>query len=237
LKDRDQLKAALRYANRQTIPIYGVDAAVWALADAGILKDRSAAVHWEAIHAFCERFPDVVASTSLFQRDDHIATCAGDLAVVDLMMELIQTDFPLATPTQVWNDLHLTCPRGPTHKQPGELAERVCHVGEPLKTVLDLMSDNIEEPLSMTEIASEVGISVRQIERLFLRYLSRTPMKYYRDLRLEHARQLVEQTDMPLTEIAIASGFSTRAQLSKKFHEEFDLTPSTLRKKHRLASS
>ncbi|MDA7551599.1 helix-turn-helix domain-containing protein [Rhodobacteraceae bacterium] len=234
-KDRDHLRSLLRFANRQNIPIFGVDAAAWILADAGVLNGRTVAVHWDASCAFSERFPEVKVRNSLFLRDGNIVTCAGDLATVDMMMELLQTDFPAVQPGSVWNELQLSLPRTEDCTQPGYRTERIRHLIEPLRTILTLMDRNIEEPLSMLEISRHAGLSVRQIERLFARHLSASPVRYYRSLRLENARQLIEQTKLKLTDIAVATGFSTQSQLTKAFRVEFNTTPTSLRNSQRMA--
>ena len=79
-----------------------------------------------------------------------------------------------------------------------------------LLSTISIMSENIEAPLSQTELASEIGLSTRQLERLFLKYLSCTPSRYYLEMRLNRARALLQQTCMSVTNVALATGSCPR---------------------------
>ena len=95
------------------------------------------------------------------------------------------------------------------------------------------MEANIEELISLDEIASHVGLSRRQLERLFQKYLHCVPTRYYMRLRLMHARQLLLQTSMPIVDIAFASGFVSTPHFSKCYREYFGIPPRDERKAHR----
>ena len=103
--------------------------------------------------------------------------------------------------------------------------------GAPLKLqkAITLMLDNLEEPMTVNEIAGTIGLSVRQVERMFLRHLGTSPVKFYRMQRLELGRSLVEDTNMPITEIALACGFKSLSSFIKLFRSSFGATPVTFR--------
>lgn len=233
VRDRKGLTAFLRLAHRQSRLIYGVDSATWVFAEAGILDGLRAAVHWRARSAFNERYPRVNASNNIFQVDRNITTCAGDLATVDMMLKVIERDFPDVRPSAVLNEMHHSYPRSENSVQPGDKLERTRNYSGPIKRVVGIMAENLEDPLPISDIANKVGVSARQIERIFAKNLNASPVKYYRTMRLESAIQLVEHTDMQLFEIAVATGFSTTSQLSRAFRTEFGATPSELRRANR----
>ena len=87
------------------------------------------------------------------------------------------------------------------------------------------MEHNVEEALTREEIAARVGLSRRQLERLFRRYLNTSPARYYLRLRLERARLLLTQSTMPVTEIAFACGFTSASHFSKCYRDMFTRTP------------
>ena len=94
-----------------------------------------------------------------------------------------------------------------------------------LSTVIKMMEDNLEEPISPAILAEDVRISTRQLERLFRRYLNRSPKRYYMELRLEKARNLLLQTDMSVINVALASGFTSPSHFSKCYRMHFNTTP------------
>jgi transcriptional regulator GlxA family with amidase domain len=98
-----------------------------------------------------------------------------------------------------------------------------------LARAIQLMADTIEAPLSPAEIAQEVGISTRQLERIFGRHLNCSPKKYSVDMRLQKARHLLLQTEKPVTEIALACGFSSSTHFARVFRAQFGITPAMQR--------
>jgi transcriptional regulator GlxA family with amidase domain len=91
--------------------------------------------------------------------------------------------------------------------------------------VIDLMEQNLEEPLSRTDLALSAGLSTRQLERLFRKYLNRSPARYYLELRLDKARLLLLQTNMSVIDVALACGFVSASHFSKCYRDFFGRTP------------
>ena len=94
-----------------------------------------------------------------------------------------------------------------------------------LLEVANLMEQNLEEPLERTDLARSVGLSTRQLERLFRKYLHRSPARYYVELRLERARRLLQQTNIPIIDVALACGFVSASHFSKCYRDFFGKTP------------
>jgi transcriptional regulator GlxA family with amidase domain len=96
------------------------------------------------------------------------------------------------------------------------------------------MEENLENALSIPQICKQVRLSQRQLDRLFAQFVRKSPVLYYRDIRLDRARSLVTQTDMQLSEVAVASGFSSQAHFSRAYRERFGLAPRTDRVEGRV---
>ncbi len=101
-----------------------------------------------------------------------------------------------------------------------------------LSAVIQMMEQNIEEPVSPSLLAGDVGMSTRQLERLFRRYLNRSPKRYYMELRLQKARNLLMQTDMSVINVALACGFASPSHFSKCYRAHYDTTPYRERGSH-----
>ncbi|MEP4420704.1 MAG: helix-turn-helix domain-containing protein, partial [Nitratireductor sp.] len=89
---------------------------------------------------------------------------------------------------------------------------------------------NLDEPFSAVELAKGAGLSVRQVERLFLRHLNMTPGRYYMRLRLERARELLRQTNLPILDVAIATGFTSHSYFAQSYRLQFGRLPSEERR-------
>jgi transcriptional regulator GlxA family with amidase domain len=101
-----------------------------------------------------------------------------------------------------------------------------------LAQVIHEMEANIEDPVSPAELAKQVGLSTRQLERLFRRYLNRSPKRYYMELRLGKARNLLMQTDMSVINVALACGFTSPSHFSKCYRAHYETTPYRERGSH-----
>ena len=94
-----------------------------------------------------------------------------------------------------------------------------------LVNIIQTMERNTEDPISPSDLARGVNMSTRQLERLFRRYLNRSPKRYYMELRLEKARNLLLQTDMSVINVALACGFTSPSHFSKCYRSHFNRTP------------
>ncbi|RWH17684.1 MAG: GlxA family transcriptional regulator [Mesorhizobium sp.] len=222
------LMKLLRLSRRHRIPIAALGTATWLLAEAGILNDNACTIHWEKLPALSETFGRLRVTDSLFVRDGDVVTCAGEFASFDLALELISENLGKEGASAVFRHTTAGQWRSGSERQWASGAQ---HAGmsEKLAEVVRLMEQHIEDPIPMNDIGKCIGLSPRQIERLFERYVSCSPMRYYLRLRLEWARRLIEQTEMPLIEIAVACGFVSPSHFSKCFREVFGKAPSAYR--------
>lgn len=231
-----ELVNVLRHsAIRQTV-WGGLCTGAYALAKVGLLNQCRAAIHWENRFSAQELFPAVQFTDKLFVIDKNRYTCAGGTASLYLALRLIEDRLGAAIAVAVSEHFGLDRIRDEHERQCTPMQARVGVFQSNLIEIAELMEANIAEPLSMNEIAALVGISRRQLERLFKRYVGEIPTKYYMNLRLRHARDLVLQTSMSITEIAMACGFVNGAYFSRCFREAFGCSPRDQRSTTRSVS-
>lgn len=203
------------------------------LARAGLLDGHRCTIHWENIPGFVEEFPDIEVTTELFETGVNRFTCSGGTAALDMMLNMIATrhghDLAAAVSDQFIHDRI----RSATDHQRMTLQSRLGVRDNKLISVISQMEANIDEPLSRADLAASVGLSPRQLERLFRKHLDATPKHYYLELRLHRARQLLMQTGMSVLDVALACGFVSASHFSKCYREFFGNTP---REDHRAAA-
>jgi transcriptional regulator GlxA family with amidase domain len=224
-----ELRSFLRRIHRAAVPLYALGTATWLLADAQLLDGARCTIHWGKMAALYETFYGLAIDDALFVRDGSIVTCAGELAAFDLAMELVGEHCDIELGRSICQHLAADRWRDGASAQSLLPGLRFGSAGKKLSRILQLMERNIEEPLSLQEIAQQVSLSRRQVERLFERHLSTTPRQHYLTLKLRRARQLVEMTEMSVIDIAMACGFESASYFSKSFKEHFDILPSVLR--------
>ena len=183
----------------------------------------------EIITALREAFPRVIFSDQLFAIDRDRYTCTGGIAPLDLMLHIIKQHQGRDIAPLISEQFILDRIRNDQDRQHIPLQARVGLFHENLIEAAALMEANIEEPLSLDEIASLVGVSRRQIERLFKRYVGQVPTKYYLDMRLRRARDLLLQTSMSIMQVAVACGFQSPPHFSKCYRMLYGYTPSAER--------
>lgn len=222
------LNPILRLANRNSLDIYTTSGGTWLLAEAGLLKKGKGTVHWNSLSAFTEQFDQVDVENVLYVSHGRITSCAGELATLDMVLDITASISPRAAEATA-NQLLISFPRSGKTRQPGSPANRLRDAPALLSVAVGVMTHNIEHPLQAEAIADQCGVSIRQLERLFQKHLIISPMQYYNQLRLEHAYDLLMQTNITILNVAMASGFSSSGALSKKIARLYGETPKQLR--------
>ncbi|MGE8329422.1 GlxA family transcriptional regulator [Pseudomonas urmiensis] len=228
LESSSLLRGKLRQADLHGALLGGLWNGAYFLAEAGLLNDHDCAFHPDGRAMLNELFPQVRVSRQAHVLDRRRMSCAGASSALDMMLGLLEhsggeglrraveqmlacdrsrvlCDMPAAAP-----DIDPTLPRG-------------------VRLALELMHANIEDPIGIDEIAQHAGLSRRHLERLFRRHVQATPPRYYLELRLTHARQLLQHTSKSLTEVAVASGFVSFPHFYRRFRELFAIAPRQFR--------
>ncbi|MBH68825.1 MAG: AraC family transcriptional regulator [Rhodospirillaceae bacterium] len=226
----------LRRASRQGVALGASSTGAYILAKAGLLDDRRCTIHWENLESFREVFPHIEISSDLYEIDRDRITCSGGTAGLDMMLFLIAKQHGENLASDISDQFIHDRIREPHAKQRMALRTRLGVTHPKLISVIEDMAANLEFPLAQSELATRTGISSRQLERLFRKYMGTTPTKYYLSLRLNRARQLLEQTSMSILSVALACGFVSASHFSKCFREYFDKTPRQERS-HRVLVS
>ena len=222
----------LRREARRGVTIGGLCTAGYSLARAGLLDGKRATIHWENQDSFTEEFEEVELTKSVFVVDGNRITTAGGTASIDLMLKLIAQDHGEDLANTVADQLIYSSIRTDQDTQRLSIPTRIGVRHPKLSQVIQMMENNIEEPISPSILARDVGMSTRQLERLFRRYLDRSPKRYYMELRLQKARNLLMQTDMSVINVALACGFASPSHFSKCYRAHYDTTPYRERGSH-----
>jgi AraC family transcriptional regulator, glycine betaine-responsive activator len=227
-KNPELFKWLARMGRRNTI-IGGIDTGSHLLGRAGLLKAKRCTIHWENMQGFVNEFSDLQASHEIYEYDSNRLTCAGGTASMDMMLYFIEQQQGFELAASISDVLiHPTIRHG-DHPQRMSVEARtgVRHAG--LLDCIELMEANLEQPLSPSELSTMIGVSKRQLERLFRRHLNTTPARYYLTLRLNEAKRLLEQSSMPIIDVAIACGFNSAGHFSYRYRSYFGLSPRKAR--------
>ncbi|WP_293573561.1 helix-turn-helix domain-containing protein [Phaeobacter sp.] len=217
----------VRKCRMASIPVCAMGAAVRVIAQSGHITKGTD--HWSRIPVNRETLPHIEFEDSIFVRDGNVFSCSGEMGAMDFALNWVEDNVATKTAARIRNYLLLQSARSPDRAQPWAAADR--YRGAPVKVqkAIELMLNNLEEPLPVNEIAASIGVSVRQVERMFMRHIGTSPLRFYRKQRLELGRSLVEDTNMPVTEIALACGFKSLSSFIKLFRKNFGATPVMFR--------
>ncbi len=222
----------LRREARKGLVVGGLCTAAYTLARAGLLDGKKATIHWENQDSFQEEFDEVELTKSVFVIDGNRITTAGGTSSIDLMLKLVASDHGEDMANSVADQLIYSSIRTDQDTQRLSVPTRIGVRHPKLSQVIQMMESNIEEPISPSILAKDVGMSTRQLERLFRRYLNRSPKRYYMELRLQKARNLLMQTDMSVINVALACGFASPSHFSKCYRSHYNTTPYRERGAH-----
>ncbi|HET8728857.1 MAG TPA: GlxA family transcriptional regulator [Alphaproteobacteria bacterium] len=219
----------LRQLSRFGTALGSLDSGCFVLARAGLLDGYRVTLHWESVPAFAERFPKVETSMGLFEIDRDRLTSPGATASLDMMLHLIRTRHGEELAMAVTDQIVYQRVRGPAASQRLAVGDRLRVTDPVVIRAVETMEDAIEEPLSAAALADAAGTTERQLERLFRRHLDTTPKRFYLNLRLERARQLLVDTDMRVVEVAVACGFGSAAHFARAYKARYGKPPTSHR--------
>lgn len=228
-KDTKTLVAALRRARARGTQIGALCSGAYILAKAGLLDGTRATIHWQYHDCFAEEFPDVQLVRNVYVADQKFITASGGTATGDLMLHLITTDLGRDTANAVADQMLYGAMRNGDSTQRAALPSTPRVRNRHLLKAIEIMRDRIEDPISPSVLAVRLGISTRQVERLFVHHLKVSPKRYLMAMRMERARHLLQHSDAAIAEIAIACGFSNFGHFSRVYRSAYGVTPNAQR--------
>lgn len=221
----------LRRASRNGVRIGAIETGCEVLMDIGLLPAESIPVHWYNAKGSAERHPDLQCTETLFETSGGYPLSAGGMATADMMLDLIAQDTGDRFASEIGKHLLMDGRRPGSRPQPTAVRNlntqtESRHRHDPVARAHAIMEDRLEETISCADLAKQVGVSSRHLQRLFRARLGRGMEATYRELRLAKAHQLVQQTDISLTEVAVACGFSSLEVFSRTYRTRFGVAPS-----------
>ena len=228
--DTTALQGDLRRRVRGGEAVGAVSTGAIVLGRAGLLDGYRCTVHWEARASFAKANEGATVTEAPYEIDRNRYTSGGGTASIDMMLDVIAHDHGDALARKVANQLQHERIRSSADRQ--RIAGEPDLVGKPVVMVrlIRLMADNLEEPLSARDLASRVGLSVRQVERHFERHCGTTPTNFYIGLRLDRARELLRQTRASVLDVALDTGFASQSHFAQSYRLRFGCTPSRERR-------
>ena len=229
--DAAVIKTLRQYA-KQEVSLGGICTGSYALAKAGLLDGYHCTIHWENLPSLSEDFPHISFLQELFVIDRDRYTCAGGIAPLDMMLAVVGARLGKRLVAEISDQFMVERARDGRDKQHIPVAARMGSSHKALVEVAALMESNIEEPLSLVELANLAGLSQRHLQRMFRHALGMSPMSYYLNLRLKRARTLLLQTEMSVMNITVACGFQSGCHFSKSYRAQFGYSPRDERRRH-----
>jgi transcriptional regulator GlxA family with amidase domain len=212
-----------RAAAGATLGGIGTGSAV--LAQAGLLAGYRATVHWTHAPQLADAHAQTVISSNLYEIDRGRLSCAGAAASLDMMIAWLGQRHGERLAQELTAHFGLERLRGRDERQRAPLAARIGHGAPKLTEAVALMEANLGEPLPTEDIARLVGVSRRQLERLFKQHLGELPSRWYAELRLARARRLLQQTSLSILQVGLSCGFSSGSHFSNAYRARFSHTP------------
>lgn len=224
-----ELNGWLRRLDSRGVALGGISGGAAILARAGLMTNRRFTVHWELFDALRASDESLLMEQRLFVIDRNRYSCAGGIAPLDMAHAMIATEHGAELAQRVSDWFVHTHVRMAEDPQRAGLAQRYRTSHPALLAAIEYMQSHIADPLSLGQIASLSGIGERQMQRLFQTELNMPTIRFYRQLRLNKAQELLQRTSLPVTEVAALTGFASAAHFSRCFVEEFGHSPRRLR--------
>lgn len=207
----------------------GVSGGPVTLALAGVMHNRRLTAHWEYATVLQELMPQLIIEHSLFVIDRDRYTCAGGVAPVDMMNAILTKHLGAGFAQSVSDWFIHTEIRPSAGPQRSSLAERYPAATKPVILAIEAMQNHIADPLDLQQLARLSEVSPRQLNRLFSARLGQKTMHFYRNLRLQTAEKLLQQSSMKIIDVAQATGFVSSAHFSASFQKLYAKSPSQSR--------
>ncbi|NND81217.1 MAG: GlxA family transcriptional regulator [Gammaproteobacteria bacterium] len=220
----------LRAVAQKHHTIFGIEAGTWVLARAEIIRTHRVTTHWEDLESLSFTYPELDVIGQRYVIEENIWTSGGASPALDMMLHYIRTTQNRSLALDVASAFIYNESSAASDTQAIVSLGRMEQAEPRLAQAIHLMEQNIEEPLSITDIAKQLKLSTRSLELLSNKHLGVAPGAYYLRLRLQAARRLVLDTNSPITDIAVRSGFNSAAALSRAFKQRYGVSPMGMRR-------
>jgi len=224
----------LRKLARHGVVMGAVSGGVFPLARAGLLGQHKTSVHWCYAAAFDAEFPKIDATDDVISRDPRTITVSGAAAAFDLSLHMIADMLggDVATEVACWFQHPLMRGQGVTQRVPTAGSSSTDDMlPKVVRQAVAMFATHIEDPINVADAARAVGVSVRQMERMFKKTTGKSPLHYYRAMRMKAARQLVLYSKDSMTQIAMAVGYASATPMIQNYEDVFGVHPSDDRAK------
>lgn len=214
----------------------GISNGAFLLAQAKMLDGYAATVHWEDFTSFCTLYPKVLPRYQRFLIDRDRMTCSGGTSTLDLFLEVVRKDLGNDLCLQVSRQMLLREYTKAGNDEKRSFFDASHHYSLRVQRALSVIDAGTEQRLNVGELAAQVGLSRRQLLRLFRRETGRTPSTMLIHRRLERANSLVMHSLLPLVVISSAVGFSSQSHMTSSYKKYYGMTPSEHRRAHQTRS-
>ena len=211
----------LRRMSRTGAKLGSLDTGSYVLASAGLLDGYQATIHWENLESFTGEFPKVETRQDIFVIDRMRFTSAGGTAGMDMMLNLIHLQHGHELAMAVAEEFIYTRIRKADHAQRPHLTKRLSTDNPHILKAVEIMESHLEDILKIRDISQIIGVSQKELERVFKRWLKTTPANYYKRLRMERAKSLLQQSNMRVIDVAISCGFTSLAHFSRSYRQSY----------------
>ncbi len=215
----------LQKLDRTGARLGAIGGGTFVLAKADIIRGRRCTIHWQSAPWLCEHYPGINPNRRVFEIDRGLYTCSGGTAVTDLFVRLIAERHGWEITEGLSAQFQLERVRTHDDEQRSVPLAQLSARPRKLQSAIREMEGTLEMPVSPEAIAHRVGVTTRHLQRLFRAHTGISPARFYMDLRLRQARLLLQQTRMPVLEVAVAVGFSSHSHFSKRYRERYGRTP------------
>ncbi len=228
MADAKRTLGALRRLERMGVTMGAFSGGVFPLAQAGLLDGYRVSVHWCYEAAFRAAFPRAIPGDAVMTIDRRRETASGANAVFDLMLRRIgaELDTQIMTEVACWFQHPMVRSESVSQRRPSATGDSASDMlPAPVTRAIAVFRENIDTPVPIGDVAREAAVSVRHLERIFKQATGLGPLAYYRQMRLDEARQMVRFSNTALRDVAFAVGYSTVAGMSRHYRAAFGVTP------------
>ncbi|WP_417441190.1 GlxA family transcriptional regulator [Idiomarina sp.] len=227
VKQLEQLRKIASKAKR----VFSICTGAFILAQLFPERTLTMTSHWRHCNDLARRNPEIdIQSEPLFVNSGHVWSSAGVLSGVDLALAIIRQDHGNAIAAKVAKELVVYVQRAGSQNQYSDMLQLQSGESLKLSPLLDWLAKNVDRPIRVSDMASFINLSERQITRIFKEHLNCTPSSFFKKLKLNYARDLLGNENISVEQVAYRIGFNSYDSFRRAFYRQFSVSPSTFTK-------